>query len=397
MDHLFLFARRRVGDETLARAFDAFWGGGDALPLADDEGSMGRFFDWLVFDYRPGGRGRTVLERYLAQSRDLDGEERAVLAAWASSRLGLYEVLLRSDEGELLLEDVCTGARQRCWDRVAARNLHRFDLVLTRLLPVHGEVGLSVAGLVLPRWWKASVVRCLTEGLARFRGRRPAAGWEDYFRGRAHEIHRLLVGGLQALGPARFRTLSGEACLLSRAWYGVGDPEEVVRALALRSDMEAVGEGVWRWFAPAEESPPGGRLVLGTLVLRSRRLRLECLSRERLERGKTLLGEVLAATARHMVDEFESVSLALPATAGKGGLGEGESALPPFSHDWVDEPAPVLGGLTPRQACQTRDGRARLRELLRVMENMEEKKRRAGRPFVDVEALRRELDLSEEW
>ncbi len=398
IDDLFLFARRSVGDEVLARAFDIFWGGGDDLPLAEDEGSMGRFFDWLVFDYRPGGRGRTVLERYVARSGKGGGEETEILRLWCRSRLGVYEVLARSDGGDLLLEDVCTGARHRCWDRLAARNLHRFDLVLTRLLPVGGETGLSVAGLVLPRWWKASVVRCLGEGLARFRTRRPAAGWEEYFRSRGHEIHRILLGGLRAVGTPRFHTLSGEACVVSRAWYRVGDPAAVAPALARQPCLEAAADGVWRWFAPPEENPPGGRLVLGVLVLRGSRLRLECLSLERLERGKGLLLAWLDGCAEHVLDEFESVTVALPNLPGERRRDRGEEgglSLTPAR--WVDEPAPVLGGLTPRQASQTRDGRARLRELLRVIENLEEKKKRAGHPYVDVEAIRRQLNLSEEW
>lgn len=404
IDDVFLFARRQVDDATLARAFDTFWGDGeDGVPVAGDDASMGRFFDWFVFDYRPGGRGRTVLERFLARVRHLADEDRQVLESWRGSRLGLYEVLVRSEEGDLLLEDVFTGARHRCWDRVAARNLHRFDLVFTRLLPVGDQVGLSVAGLSLPRWWKGAVVRRLGEALREYRRRKRNAGWEEFFRQRAHEVHRILSRGLVEGRSARFQTLSGEECLLSRAWFVTGDREEVARALSLRPELQGAGERAWYWFAaPGEGLLAAGRILLGTVVLRGGLLTLECLSRERLERGKALLQGWLSGLVEHRLDEYRTFSLAGPGLLGaaNAALEEAPPATPGLAslqQGWLDEPAPALGGLTPRQACQTRDGRARLSELLRVIENLEEKKRRAGRPYVDVEALRRELNLLEEW
>lgn len=59
--------------------------------------------------------------------------------------------------------------------------------------------------------------------------------------------------------------------------------------------------------------------------------------------------------------------------------------------DWVDQALPALGGLTPRAAVRTAQGRAAVDTLLKDMENREQRWD-AGAPF-DFSELRRRLQL----
>jgi hypothetical protein len=59
---------------------------------------------------------------------------------------------------------------------------------------------------------------------------------------------------------------------------------------------------------------------------------------------------------------------------------------------WLDEKLPALDGKTPREAVRTPEGREKVEELLKDWENMEERKRREGKPYIDIMVLRQMLN-----
>ena len=60
---------------------------------------------------------------------------------------------------------------------------------------------------------------------------------------------------------------------------------------------------------------------------------------------------------------------------------------------WVDEPLPALNGQTPREAVKSEVGRRAVEELLRGLENREDRERREGRAAFDCSAVRKSLGL----
>jgi len=77
-----------------------------------------------------------------------------------------------------------------------------------------------------------------------------------------------------------------------------------------------------------------------------------------------------------------------------------EEFLPIFSRTmeefvtrWVDEKIPALEGKTPREAVRTPEGRRKVEELLKDWENMEERKKRDGEPYLDMQVIRQLLNL----
>jgi hypothetical protein len=59
----------------------------------------------------------------------------------------------------------------------------------------------------------------------------------------------------------------------------------------------------------------------------------------------------------------------------------------------LDESIPGLDGKTPREAIQTAEGRVKVEEMLKDWENMEERKRKDGEPYIDVDGIRKMLNL----
>lgn len=410
LEKLTAFGRRICTDASLNHALEQYWGRrGLASQEFDDEASFVRFFDWFLFDYRRSGRSRRVVERFRAACwDDLAPQERSLLAAWERSRLGVYEVVaLRPGEGVTLL-DVFTGERLDVAEKGISRSLHKYDLLFTRPLQVFGTHSLSVAGLVIPRSWKRMLESLLRHELHRYRHRHPDAGWEEFFRRRAHRVNRLLVDLFLDRPRPRFKTTGGEDLLLCRAWFDVLDRAALTGALAAASSLRPLGAGpdgtaaAWAWCGVAGTPEEG--IVLGEVRLIGSRLRLQCLSRGRLRAGKRFLAGLLGGLVRHRIDDLRRPEAFRQARL----LGGDAEPLPPdaasvvrqflqsYYRRWVDEPVPALGGRSPRQACASPEGRLQVVELLKFLENMEEKKKRAGQPFVEVNLIRRELGLPEE-
>jgi hypothetical protein len=127
-----------------------------------------------------------------------------------------------------------------------------------------------------------------------------------------------------------------------------------------------------------------GRRVLAVLTLTPTTLEVETMSEERLKscrrRLEALLGDRidLVETRRKGVDQL------LHEEPSPGALEQ--PALPPEAiaeieeqmlRQWIDDSIPALGGLTPREAVKTPEGRQRLLDLLDDIERLQ-----ADRPQV---------------
>jgi hypothetical protein len=123
-----------------------------------------------------------------------------------------------------------------------------------------------------------------------------------------------------------------------------------------------------------------------------------------LARGKKRLREILGEEIRHLADTFEDMEKRMKRKSKEKPLAENEALQEKFfpllsrrmdewAHRWVEESIPALGGLTPREAVKTPEGRARVEELLKDFENMEEKKKKEGQAYLDIQVIRQRLGL----
>lgn len=122
----------------------------------------------------------------------------------------------------------------------------------------------------------------------------------DTLRGLISEGVETLEGAwarLQPGAPTRAvgARVEGGAMVLARAHFRVSDPELARRALdrsvRLRPDLRKPGSWSWR--------EPGGGEDLGRVELKGTALTLECLTEERIARGRALLERVVGAPVEH--------------------------------------------------------------------------------------------------
>jgi hypothetical protein len=154
----------------------------------------------------------------------------------------------------------------------------------------------------------------------------------------------------------------------------------------------------------------GERRPFGHLEFEDGTLRLEAMSRTRLETLRGLVEFHAGGLVTHLGDRYSTVDEIKesvlrgeksPAPAAQPALSaEEREMMEQFLHKhyagWVNESLPALGGKTPRQAMRSRAGRESVIELLRLMENRESRKGARDAPVYDFNTIRRELGLPEE-
>jgi len=201
----------------------------------------------------------------------------------------------------------------------------------------------------------------------------------------------------------RVVSVDGDELIFSQARYQILDEDALRQALDASPVLVNHGDGSYGWLAETEHAP-GSRRAFGSIRTEGSQLILECSTRQRLERGKALLGDLAGHRLRHLGDNFTSAKAAMrnpgtrhaPPPSGIPPEAEREllrNALAEHYDKWPDTPLPALNGRTPREAVATPD-RAQVAELVKLLENGEERKRRDGLAWYDMAKIKAELGLN---
>jgi hypothetical protein len=235
----------------------------------------------------------------------------------------------------------------------------------------------------------------------------------EFVRANSHRLHRTVA----ELHRKRFENLKvvnreGDPIEFSSADYAVKDETALLAALRLvegfQDETSAQDDPESHHFGWLETGVEGPRASYGSVHIDHGRLRLECNSRKRLKRGRRLLESMAGPLLRHLGDSFETLESAR-AKAALNPPAKPAKLIPPdverelvlqmkTEHyaKWPDMPLGAVDGKTARQAVKTEAGRRAVLELIRTMENLEEKERKDGRAAFDFTPLRRTLGLERE-
>lgn len=134
-----------------------------------------------------------------------------------------------------------------------------------------------------------------------------------------------------------------------------------------------------------------GAIVLGTLDLKGRQLRLQVNSKERAERGRAMLQAGLGDLVRAPLTQIMTPAQAMEDRGTHGREVSPELQIPPEEEarmigqmlerhyrQVLDEPVPALGDMTPRLAVQTASGRKKVAIWLKDIENTTVRARGSG-------------------
>ncbi len=402
--------------------------------LPDNELDAIRFGDWLMHDYRLAGSGKTLIELFGEEERRLAEEERALLEGRLNSRLGLYEVTGVEPGRGVRLRELHTGEECFVHDVSASKTLVRWDVALARVLAAGDRFRMEGAALYVSRARKDELVELGEELFERYRRSSPRASWKQFMKDQGYMLNSCGARARKRLENIKILTFEGDEVVISRAVFKIREVDRVVARLervegiereeVIRDRRGRTKQAYFKWICravsrPAPENPDSLTFVYSTTLVGSgiarsivslgdidaerSRLVLECMSRKRLERGRALLERHLGDMIEYMDSSFTDPRDLRGEGRGSGGkeraaesdreatMAKVQEFLDLYYRDWVDTPLPSLGGKTPRQASKTRKNRMQLEELLKDLENSEERRRKSGEPAYDVRKIRRVL------
>lgn len=193
-------------------------------------------------------------------------------------------------------------------------------------------------------------------------------------------------------GGVHLTTPEGDEIVFTSAHYRHAGLEDVRSALQEADDFgldeelkpESDGSYHFPWFETRSEASqsfaPIGHRVLAHLILAPRTLDVEAISQQRLDdcrqRLEQLLGdhihlvETKAKRAEQALREEPSAEPEEPFIPPPELIAEMEEKM---LRQWIDESIPALGGLTPREAVKTPEGRQKVLELIEYSVQLQKK------------------------
>ncbi len=205
-------------------------------------------------------------------------------------------------------------------------------------------------------------------------------------RRRSRPSRKPATGSSRPVGDIQLVTPEGDALIFTSARYQHDEPEEIRQILRQaddfglgdNDDLEPEPDGSFRfpWFETRPEAPslpvPIGRRVLANLTLTPATLEVEATSHRRLDDCRQRLEQLLGDRIRLVETKAKRVEQVLHERKPKAE--PEEPFIPPpeviaeleekMLRQWIDDSIPALGGLTPREAVKTPEGRQQVLELI---------------------------------
>jgi hypothetical protein len=365
--------------------------------------------------------GRNIVDDYLKRRGWKESaSNRAYMTALRSSAMSLYEISdIVRDESFLARDLVRGGEPVRVNERSGTRHLKPWDRMAARIVRMGSRT--EMAGGTLPFDYETSeAVLAALRGA----GKKARAKADKFVRKLGHGVESALIDEAMSdteilrasaflftniwldnllqrtLNPTlpQMRNTDGDELVFTTVSYPL-NPEasaDAIRlALAAILALRPESETFWNWIGSKEPirkkrradgqtfvtTLDDGSLVLGTVELKDKMLVLEANSQQRAERGRAQVEPVLGSLVGEPLIEARTVEqLMASRPAGKSnplssGLSpEEERAVLQGSLDrhymnLLDEPVPMLGNMTPRQAAKSAKGREKLVAWLKLLEN----------------------------
>jgi len=362
--------------------------------------------EWLLArgEIRVGGGHRPINDYLLGREGPyLTPPQRAWIAQLGQQALKLYRVTdVRLDEGMTLVDALdATAEPVVVRERSGSRSARPGQLLGVRLMQVGDHRQLSGAIYGFAKLREPAVMEAVEAALQ-------APFHADNVRLLAELAiaRQWLAQWTEPMPMPELRdAASGEAVLLVTDHYRVADAAALAAALASQPDVTGDAEAGWHRNVDA-----GGDMTRSLAAINPGRAadRIEVFYRTQrmADEGRAWFEALAGASVQHLTREMTDPRSAA-ALAGAARRPEPTPELDPetltavmeqvmkrsYAH-WADEPIPVLGNQTPRQAIGTSAGLERVKGLLREYEAGEaDMARRDGRSEVSFRFLWEELGI----
>jgi SEC-C motif/Protein of unknown function (DUF2384) len=364
------------------------------------------FMEWVVFDYLiDEDNDKTLIDLYMDNNKRLSLDEHKVLTMMKNSVISLYEVQEVFPEKGLLLKDLLMGGEYDVREKSATRSVKKWDIFASRLLLVEGQYIMSGSVYSFHLKQKERILVDIHAEFEDYKMDYPDASMDDFLKYNSEIFNFYWYDLIQNPTPVNLYTTSGEPMLISKAMFEIKDKWAVINGLPRIKGFEQ-SKDYYTWYD--KRNKEGSATILGRAEIKDNKLILESNSKERLEKGKKLILEALSDAVVHKMDTFQDPMEAMKSHK-ESSNGKPMNELPmeiqqqfytefmqKHSEKWLGEKIPALYGETPMQAVKTEEGRKKVIELLKSIENSEEHNKKEGRPFYDISWMWQRMGLERE-
>jgi hypothetical protein len=215
-------------------------------------------------------------------------------------------------------------------------------------------------------------------------------------------------GGIRLTTPEGDEIVAATACYRHTAQEGILSVLRLAVDFGLDDEAEPDPDGTVRfpWYETRPDAPPQfapiGKRVLAQLTVTPAALEVEAPSRRRLDGCRRRLEQLLGDRIRLVETKVQDIDEALRER--KPSAEPQEPFIPPpefvaeleekMLRQWIDDSIPALGGLTPREAVKTPEGRQQVMALIEDSVEMQERMARTPGMFApDYRKVKKMLGL----
>jgi hypothetical protein len=340
-----------------------------------DQGVAAAYAAWAVLDYRPTVRSKTHAEKMLAKG--LPEAQAILLRARMQAHPSLYRVAGHDPKaGTVTLEDVLLAGTVTVNDRLMSENIEDGLFLTARVFPAGKYHFLELAGPPLGAGMGIEAVGYLRDCGLEFTA--------DGLRRHAYVLGWLwdFVDQWQNNRPApHLVNTDGDDLLWHTASFSMADEEQARESLARRQDVDYdEGNNEFVWFTEKGRGTKmlGGPVTLGRIELVGGELVLTVNSAKRFAKARQWLEKLPRVVFQGVKTRpwnepdkdrpmDERVSKPEPVEMTPELAASLQEMFNRQYMGWLDLPIPVLGGMTPRQACRTPEGRQQVAILIRAI------------------------------
>lgn len=425
------FIRKHASEVEFAAWCD-FWLDSEEVWPEDlvSETAVQLFLPWFLFTWKPvdlddSGQGfieegfSIALQFLQKQGYKMSDYEKRFIRELCKTHYSFYVVKSVLPSDSMTLYDILLNVGVTVKEKRASQMLKPGDIIFTRVFSMDDQaICIGTFPCVIPATFHAELLD-IRDGLIKEEGRLTPEILSGELEETMREILFEFLEEIHHPTMPQLRNTDGDPLMDCTLHYVLHcSPDEAAQSLLPLTLSKKIDE----YLIDAKKNKKTGALIrielpwlkrknklhkswentlLGRVIIHRDKLTLEVNSEARAEKGKQKILKYLGDQAQFIKVKKLPVEQLLKKkdkqTAEQATSAEMkavmEGYLEQYYRNWLDESLPILNGLTPREAAKTEAGRERLEAVLLGFERNNLRHGEDGRPQVNIEWLKAELQL----
>ena len=387
--------------------------------LFQGENEISRFLAWYSLYFLTEEYKKTFPELYAAiRRKKLTPLEKEILEGYKHNPLGLFEVQKVIAGKGIYLKELFDGEVRFVHEPGVAKQVCKWDILYTGLAGAKGIYFMSDFGMIIIPPRLKSIIEKGIFSIYRVQ-KKNSSEIRHFLRFRSAEVFAFIQNVMEDYESFHIKNSEGDPLLYSTLHYRIEDLPSFLDVIGgtsifAQDHAEYANSGLimraeYIWVKKErKKSQLCENATQGLILVEEGRLKARCNSRFRAEKLKAILAGVFGSILSYECTIFEDQKFIKP--EGPAPLIDEElleceefrdvlkEILAKHYESWAEQKIPAIGNISPREAVKSPQGRLRVIDLLKELENHDERARRRGIKIADVMAfpadrIRKKLEL----